>query len=76
MGRRRAKNAGSDEGAEAVGKRLFSLCEAAFYLGRSGWSMRHLIADGKITIVRNGRRIFLARRDLGSFIEKNKVSYN
>jgi excisionase family DNA binding protein len=54
---------------------LFTVEEAGFYLGRSVWSMRHLIADGEIAIVRNGRRIFLDRSDLDSFVEQNRISY-
>lgn len=57
-------------------KRLFSVDEAAAYLGRTTWSMRHLIADGRITIVRDGRRIFLDRSDLDCYIDRNKITYD
>ena len=54
-------------------KRLYSLEEAAFYLGRSVWSIRELIWDDKLPPVRVGRRVHLDIRDLDSFIEAHKV---
>ena len=58
-------------------KRLFTLKEAAEYLGRSEWSMRELIWGGEIPVVRRegGRKIFLDILDLMEFIEKNKSIY-
>jgi len=59
-------------------KRLFTLKEAAEYLGRSEWSMRDLIWARKIPVVRQegGRKIFLDIKDLDSFVERNKSVYN
>jgi excisionase family DNA binding protein len=47
-------------------KRLFTLKEAAQYLGRSVWSMRELIWAGVIPVVRQegGRKIYLDKIDL------------
>jgi excisionase family DNA binding protein len=56
-------------------KRLFTLPEAANYLGRSVWSMRELVWTGKIPIVRDGKRIFLDIADLDSYVTKNKMTY-
>jgi len=58
-------------------KRLFTLKEAAEYLGRSGWSMRELVWAGKIPVVRQdgGRKIFLDIEDLNNFIDRNKSTY-
>lgn len=58
-------------------KRLYSLKEAAEYLGRSEWGMRELIWAGKIPIVREegGRKIFLDVDDLDGFINRNKSVY-
>ncbi len=58
-------------------KRLYTLKEAAEYLGRSEWGMRELIWAGEIPVVRQegGRKIFLDVQDLAEFIEKNKSTY-
>jgi excisionase family DNA binding protein len=54
-------------------KRLFSLSEAAQYLGRSTWSVRRLIWNGELPQVRAGGRVHVDVRDLDDFIEKHKV---
>jgi len=61
-----------------LGKRLYTLKEAARYLGRSEWSMRELIWAGKIPIVRGdgARKIFLDIKDLDAYIKGNKSIYN
>lgn len=53
-------------------KRLYSIPEAAQYLGRSSWSVRHLVWSGKLPEVRAGRRVHLDIKDMDAFIEKNK----
>jgi excisionase family DNA binding protein len=60
-----------------VKKRLFTLKEAAEYLGRSEWGMRELIWAGKLPVVRTegGRKIFLDIEDLNEFITRNKSIY-
>ena len=57
-----------------MGKRLYTLQEAAVYLGRSEWGMRELIWSRKIPIVRpeGSRKIFLDIADLDDFIERSK----
>ena len=61
-----------------MSKRLYTLKEAAEYLGRSEWSMRELIWARKIPVVREdgGRKIYLDVSDLDRFIEQNKVTYS
>ena len=54
-------------------KRLYSIPEAAEYLGRSIWSIRELIWNGSIPSVRMGRRVHLDIIDLDQWIERNKV---
>ncbi|UVT20048.1 MAG: helix-turn-helix domain-containing protein [Nitrospira sp.] len=54
-------------------KRLYSLPEAAMYLGRSTWSIRRLIWNGELPQVRAGGRVHVDVRDLDEFIDKNKV---
>ena len=54
-------------------KRLFTLPEAAEYLGRSTWSVRRLIWEGELRQVRCGRRVHVDIQDMETFIEKHKV---
>jgi excisionase family DNA binding protein len=54
-------------------KRLYSIPEAAEYLGRSVWSIRELIWNGSLSCVRMGRRVHLDIIDLDQWIERNKV---
>lgn len=54
-------------------KRLFSLPEAAIYLGRSTWSVRRLIWNGELPQVRAGGRVHVDVRDMDAFIDRNKV---
>lgn len=59
-------------------KRLYTLKEAAAYLGRSVWSMRDLIWSGLIPVVKpdGGRKIYLDISDLNTFIDQNKAIYH
>jgi excisionase family DNA binding protein len=51
---------------------LFTVKEAAVYLGRSEQAVQHLIFQKELPVVRVGRRVHLDRRDLEAWIEKNK----
>ena len=53
-------------------KRLFSIPEAAEYLGRSEWSLRRLIWSGELPSVRAGGRVHVDVRDMEEFIDRNK----
>ena len=55
-----------------IQKRLYSIEEAATYLGRSIWSMRHLIWGGALPHVRVGKRIHVDIEDMEEFIERHK----
>lgn len=59
-------------------KRLYTLKEAAEYLGRSVWGVRDLIWSQAIPVVKqNGcRKMYLDISDMNVFIEKNKAIYN
>ena len=59
-------------------KRLYTLKEAARYLGRSEWGMRDLIWAGKIPVVREEgkRKIFIDVHDLVAYVERNKAVYH
>jgi hypothetical protein len=60
-----------------LGKRLYDLKEAARYLGRSVWSVRELIWDGLLPIVRpeGKRKIYVDILDLQKFVDLNKSIY-
>ena len=62
--------------AHPMVKRLYTVKEAAMYLGRSTWGVRELIWAGRIPVVRpEGRKIFLDILDLEKFIDQNKSTY-
>jgi len=58
-------------------KRLYTLKEAARYLGRSDWGMRELMWAGEIPFVRTegGRKIYFDVSDLDDYIKKNKTVF-
>ena len=58
-------------------KRLYTLKEAAHYLGMSVWGLRGLIYGGEIPVVRAkaGRKIYFDIEDLDKFINQNKAVY-
>jgi excisionase family DNA binding protein len=56
-------------------KRLYTVSEAATYLGRpSVWAVRRLIENGHLPSIRVGRRIHIDLRDMETLIERNKIS--
>ena len=59
-------------------KRLYTLKEAATYLGRSEWGMRDLIWKQEIPVVMNGsgRKIYIDKEDLDEYVSKNKSMYH
>ena len=60
--------------AEATGPRqkLFSVEQAATYLGRTPEAVRHMISSGKLTAVRIDTRISLDKEDLDKLICQSK----
>ena len=70
--------AGASVASHFTGKRLYTLKEAAHYLGRSESGMRDLIWAGKIPVVREegGRKIFIDVHDLIAYVELNKAVYH
>jgi excisionase family DNA binding protein len=58
---------------ERVRKRLYSIEEAAIYLGRTVWAVREMIWAKKIRCVRDGRRILLDIHDMDKWIDDNKT---
>ena len=72
LGARLAGREGGREGGK-IQKRLLSVEQAAAYLGRTKEAVKHLIAAGKLPIVKTDRRVFLDVRDLDAWIEGAKI---
>jgi excisionase family DNA binding protein len=62
--------------APRLQKRLYSIKEAAVYLGRSVWAVREMIWAGKIPYVKDGKRILLDIFDMDRWIEQSKAQYS
>lgn len=58
-----------------VNKRLYSVPEAAVYLGRSVWAMREMLWAGKMPYIKDGRRILVDIADIDRWIEFNKIKH-
>lgn len=58
--------------SQEVTKRLYSVEEAARYLGVSKWSVRNQQWSGKLPCVRQGRRVLYDIRDIDQLIEDSK----
>jgi len=56
-----------------IPKRLYTIEEAAIYLGRTVWSVRELIWGGTLPSVKVGRRVHLDFQDLNAFIDRHKI---
>lgn len=56
-------------------KRLYTLKEAAQYLGRSEWGMRDLVWTGRIPVVRDGKKLFIDINDLEMYVSRHKTTY-
>ena len=56
-------------------KRLYSIPEAAYYLGRSVWAVREMLWAGKIPYVKDGKSILLDIRDMDAWIENSKTTF-
>jgi excisionase family DNA binding protein len=54
-----------------IPKRLYSMPEAARYLGRTVCAVREMVWAGEIKYVRDGRRIFLDRQKMDAWIEQH-----
>jgi excisionase family DNA binding protein len=57
----------------AISKRLFSLKDAATYLGRTVWGVRELVWNGRIPVIREGRKYYIDVKDLDAYVENNKT---
>jgi excisionase family DNA binding protein len=57
-------------------KRLFTVPEAACYLGRTVDGLREMIYAGKLDYIKDGRRVLLDVKDLDAYIERNKTRFS
>jgi excisionase family DNA binding protein len=57
-------------------KRLFSIKEAAVYLGRSPWTVAEMTRTGQLPYVKDSKRKLLDILDLDLWIEKSKIREN
>jgi excisionase family DNA binding protein len=53
--------------------RLLTVEQAAMYLGRTKEAVQHMIASGKLPVVKTDRRVFLDVKDLDEWIDKSKM---
>jgi len=60
---------------ERLVKRLYTIKEAALYLGRSECAVREMIWAGKLPYVKDGKSILLDIYDMDEWIEKNKTRF-
>ena len=63
----------SGSGVRSIFRLLFTVKEAAAYIGRSEQAVQHMIHKRELVVVRKGRRVHLDRGDLDRWIESNKV---
>ncbi|MCG6537681.1 MAG: helix-turn-helix domain-containing protein [Syntrophales bacterium LBB04] len=57
-------------------KRLYTIEESAKYLAKGVYSIRELIWQGKLPVVRDGRKQLIDRLDLDAYILKCKSHYS
>jgi len=57
---------------QEVEKKLYTLKEAAHYLGRSVDSVRRLIWDRELKVVQHVKKQWVDKTDLDQFIERHK----
>jgi len=65
----------AQKAASPMAPRLLPLKKAAEYLGVTVWTIRERIWAGDIPVVRfpGGRKMYIDRLDLDSFIERSKT---
>jgi len=57
-------------------KRLYTIPEAAFYLGRTSDAIYEMIWAGKIDYVKDGKRNLIDIRDMDRWIDENKTRFS
>jgi excisionase family DNA binding protein len=54
-------------------KRLYSIAEAAVYLGRTARAVREMLWGGKMPYIKDGKRILVDIRDMDIWIDRSKT---
>ena len=57
-----------------VHKRLYTLKDAASYLGRPVYGVRSLIWSGKLPVIQDGRKMYVDVNDLELYISRSKTT--
>jgi excisionase family DNA binding protein len=58
-----------------ISKRLYTLKEAALYLGRGLYGVREMIWRGEIPVIQTGRKQFIDILDLEAYVTRNKKTF-
>jgi len=56
-----------------IQKRLYSINDASVYLGRSVWAVREMLWAGKMSYVKDGKRILVDINDMNDWIDRSKT---
>lgn len=70
--KKKRKTSSEENANKRPSKRLYSVAEASEYLGRSIYSLRELIWDQKLPVVKSGVKMWIDVFDLDNFIENHK----
>ncbi|MGO9136227.1 MAG: helix-turn-helix domain-containing protein [Syntrophales bacterium] len=57
-----------------IAKRLYTLKDAAAYLGRPVYGVRSLIWSGKLPVIQTGRKQYIDIRDLEFYVDRSKIT--
>ena len=57
-----------------ITKRLYTLKDAAAYLGRPVYGVRSLVWSGKLPVIQDGRKMYVDVNDLETYINRSKVT--
>ena len=55
-------------------KRLYTLKDAASYLGRPVYGVRSLIWSGKLPVIQDGRKMYVDLHDLELYVDRAKMT--
>ncbi len=56
-------------------KRLYTVPEAAYYLGRTVDGLREMLYASKLPYIKDGRRVLLDVKDMDAYIERKKILF-
>jgi len=62
------------ETPQSVKRRLYTLKDAALYLGRPVYGVRSLIWNGKFPVIQDGRKMYVDVNDLELYINRSKIT--